>query len=198
VVGVSGKPAVISRFLALWSPTLARPNPSGVHFLSSPAVIRGLLRSAGLGPEDLVIDFGAGPGTITAPLASTGSRILAVERDDAFVRKLTRRFADRPQVQVVHADLRTVPLPSRDFSVVSSIPYSVSTLLLRRLMSRRSFTGADLVVQWGFAQRIASARSKETALWAKRYDIRVARRIAASCFRPAPRVDSAHLVIRRR
>jgi 23S rRNA (adenine-N6)-dimethyltransferase len=161
-------------------------------------VIRGLLRSADLGPGDLVLDFGAGPGTITAPLASTGSRILAIERDDAFVRKLTRRFADRPHVRVVHADLRTVPLPSREFSVVASIPYSLSTLLLRRLMSQRSFIAADLIVQWGFAQRIAAARSKETALWARKFDIRVARRIPAWCFRPAPRIDSAHLVIRRR
>src|SRR4051812_40477665 len=174
------------------------PNPSGVHFLSSSSVIRGLIRSSGVGPGDLVIDFGAGPGTLTAPLASTGSRVLAVERDSAFVRKLERRFATQPLVRVVHADIRTVPLPSRDFHVVASTPYALSTVLLRRLVSRRSFAGADLVVQWEFARRIASGSSKETARWFRRYSIRVARRIPASSFRPAPRVDSAHLVIRRR
>ncbi|MEV4318015.1 rRNA adenine N(6)-methyltransferase family protein [Actinocrispum sp. NPDC049592] len=177
---------------------MSRPNPSGVHFLCAPAVIRGLLRSADLGPGDLVIDFGAGPGTLTAPLASTGSRILAVERDDEFVRKLTRRFADRPQVRVIHADLRTVPLPNKEFSVVANIPYSLSTLLVRRLLAQRSFVAADLVVQWGFAKRVSDGQTKETALWARKFHIRVAGRIPASSFRPAPRVDSAHLVIRRR
>jgi 16S rRNA A1518/A1519 N6-dimethyltransferase RsmA/KsgA/DIM1 with predicted DNA glycosylase/AP lyase activity len=178
----------------------AAPMSPGVHFLSAHAVIRQLIRSSGVGPGDLVIDFGAGPGTLTAPLAATGCRILAVERDEAFVRKLRRRFADQPLVRVVHADLRTVALPSKDFSVVANIPYAVSTLLLRRLLSRprRSLAGADLVVEWGFARRVVSARTKETALWATRYDLRVARRIPASCFRPAPRVDSAHLVIRRK
>jgi 23S rRNA (adenine-N6)-dimethyltransferase len=174
------------------------PTSSGVHFLSAPAVIRGLIRSAALGPGDLVIDFGAGPGTLTAPLAGTGSYVLAVERDALFVDKLHRRFATRPHVRVVHADLRTVPLPGRDFSVVASIPYALSTVLIRRLVSRPSFVGADLVVQWEFARRIASGSSRETARWARRYSIRVARRIPAYCFRPAPRVDSAHLVIRRR
>lgn len=174
------------------------PNPSGVHFLSSYPVIRSLIQSSGVGPGDLVIDLGAGPGTITAPLATTGSRILAIERDEKFVRKLHRRFADQPLVRIVHADIRTVPLPSRDFSVVASIPYSLSTLLLRRLMSRRSLVSADIVVEWGFARRIVAARTKETASWARKFEIRVARRIPASCFRPAPRVDSAHLMIRRR
>lgn len=177
-----------------------RPNPSGVHFLTEHAVIRQLIRSAGIGPGDLVLDLGAGPGTITAPLATTGARVLAIERDESFVRKLDRRFADQPLVRVVPADVRTVALPSRDFHVVANIPFAVSTVLLRRLLSRprRAMAGADLVVEWGFARRIASARTKETAAWATKYDIRVARRIPASCFRPAPRVDSAHLVIRRR
>jgi 23S rRNA (adenine-N6)-dimethyltransferase len=173
---------------------------SGVHFLSAHAVIRQLIRSSGVGPGDLVIDFGAGPGTLTAPLALTGARVLAIERDAAFVSKLNRRFADQPLVKVVHADLRTVPLPSRDFNVVASIPYALSTVLLRRLLSRprRALARADLVVEWGFARRVVAAQSKETATWAQKYEMRVERRIAANCFRPAPRVDSAHLVIRRR
>jgi 23S rRNA (adenine-N6)-dimethyltransferase len=176
------------------------PNPPGVHFLSAHGVIRQLIRSSGVGPGDLVIDFGAGPGTLTAPLVSTGSRVLAIERDEKFVHKLNRRFADQPLVKVVHADLRTVPLPSRDFSVVASIPYALSTVLLRRLLSRprRAMAGADLVVEWGFARRIVAAQTKETAKWAQRYEMRVAGRIPANCFRPAPRIDSAHLIIRRR
>ncbi|MGW0228279.1 hypothetical protein ACWDWO_08190 [Actinopolymorpha singaporensis] len=43
--------------------------------------MRGLVESAGLGPDSLVLDLGAGPGTLTAPLARAGARVLAVERD---------------------------------------------------------------------------------------------------------------------
>jgi 23S rRNA (adenine-N6)-dimethyltransferase len=177
-----------------------RPNPSGVHFLSAPRVIRGLISSAGLRAGDLVIDFGAGPGTITGPLTETGSRVLAVERDESFVRQLTRRFGDNPLVRIVPGDVRTVTLPRKDFSVVASIPYAVSTPLLRRLLTapHRALSGADLVVEWGFAKRVAAARTQETAWWATRFELRVAGRVPAACFRPVPRVDSAHLVIRRR
>lgn len=178
-----------------------RSHAPGVHLLSCPRVVDQLVRAADLRLDDLVIDFGAGTGTITAPLAGTGSRVLAVERDERFVRALTRRFADRPRVRVVHDDLRRVRLPRRDFAVVANIPFAVSTPLLRRLLTPvpGRLARADVVVEWGLARRLTAARPRdlEQAWWAARFDLRLVRRIPARCFTPAPGVDAAHLRIRR-
>jgi 23S rRNA (adenine-N6)-dimethyltransferase len=175
---------------------------SGVHLLSDRGVITGLVSSASLGPGDLVVDFGAGPGTLTAPLAHTGSRVLAVEHDARFVSALRRRFADRPSVRVVHDDLRTVRLPRRPFAVVANIPFAVSTPLLRRLLtpSASGFSRAELIVEWGLAKRLTSARSRdaESAWWSCRFTMTARRRVPARCFSPAPRVDAAHLSVRDR
>jgi 23S rRNA (adenine-N6)-dimethyltransferase len=150
----------------------------------------------------LVLDLGAGPGTLTSRLAGTGARILAIERDPRFVAKLHRRFADQPNVRVIEGDLRTLPLPRRPFQVVASIPYSLSTMLLRRLLqpARPSLHAADLVVEWGFAKRITAARARdvESAWWGARFEFAVVRRIPRSAFTPPPAVESAHLTIRRR
>lgn len=175
---------------------------SGVHLLSCQRVIQSLIRRSGVGPGDLVIDFGAGPGTLTAPLAATGSAVLAIERDAAFVATLQRRFARRPGVRVVQADLRSVRLPRRDFAVVSSIPFAVSTPLLRRLLSPvpARLAAAELVVEWGLARRLSVScpRDVESAWWAARFELTVVRRIPARCFTPAPSVAAAHLSVRPR
>lgn len=175
---------------------------SGVHLLSSSRVIARLVAAARLGDGDLVIDFGAGPGAITAPLARTGSRVLAVERDPRFAAELRRRFRDQPTVRVVQDDLRSVRLPRRAFAVVASIPFAVSTPLLRRLLTPAAggFTHAELVVEWGLAKRLTAshARDFETAWWATRFALSIRGRIPAGCFTPAPRVDAAHLTIRPR
>ena len=148
------------------------------------------------------MDLGAGPGTLTGPLAETGARVLAVEREPAFVARLHTRFADHPNVRVVEGDLRSVPLPRRPFQVVASIPFALSTTLFRRLLqpARTAVSSADLVVEWGFAKRVSQplARDLEAAWWGARFELTVVRRIPAAMFAPAPGVDCAHLAIRPR
>jgi 23S rRNA (adenine-N6)-dimethyltransferase len=148
-----------------------------------------------------VLDLGAGDGAITAPLAAAGARVVAVERDDRLTRLLERRFAN-DQVTVVHGDVRRVPLPRRPYQVVASIPFAVSAALLRRLLDdpRRALAGADLLVEWGLARRLTGQRPRDlaTAWWVARFELRLERRVPAACFRPPPRVDAAHLVIRPR
>ncbi|PSL02048.1 23S rRNA (adenine-N6)-dimethyltransferase [Haloactinopolyspora alba] len=175
---------------------------SGIHLLKDPSVARRLARSSGVGPGDLVVEFGAGTGVLTTVLAASGARVVAVERHPRFVERLERRFGDDTGVRIVSADARSVPLPRRSFTVVANIPYAISTPLLRRLLGpdRTPVTGADLVVEWGFAKRMTAdvPRDAETAWWRTRFDLHIADRIPAGRFDPAPSVDSAHLVVRRR
>jgi 23S rRNA (adenine-N6)-dimethyltransferase len=176
-----------------------RANPSGVHHLRSDAVVRALLRSADLVAEDHVYDLGAGPGTLTVALARTGAHITAVERDAAYARMLRRRFAATARVRVVEGDLRVVPIP-RNARVVASLPFATSGALIARLLDPAGppRAGLDLLVERGFALRLATPRSWRSAWRAARYEIELVRVVPRTAFAPAPRVDAAQLRIRPR
>jgi 23S rRNA (adenine-N6)-dimethyltransferase len=184
------------------APAHSRPNAAGAHFLRDRSLIGQLVRGSGAGDGDLVLDLGAGYGAITAALARTGARVVAVERDPGLAGRLERRFSEHPGVRVVEADLRVIPLPRREFLVVANPPFSATTALLRRLLGDRAvpLTGADLILQWGAARWLTSSqpRDAETAWWTARYEVRLVRRVAAASFAPAPSVDAAHISIRRR
>jgi 23S rRNA (adenine-N6)-dimethyltransferase len=180
----------------------AAPNPAGAHFLRDRGLISRLVRASGAGRGDLVFDLGAGYGAITAALAASGARVIAVERDQRLAGRLRRRFNDDPGVRVVEADLRQVQLPRRDFLVVANPPFSVTTALCRRLLGDPALplAGAELILQWGAAKWLADPvpRDAETAWWACRYQISLARRISAASFLPSPAVDAAQVSVGRR
>lgn len=174
-------------------------NHPGTHFLRSPATAARLVRCASVGHGSTVLDVGAGTGAITAPLAQTGARVLAIERDPRLVARLRARFGADERVTVIHGDALRVPLPRRRFHVVASIPFAISTPLLRRLFDG-PLEAAELIVEWGLAKRLTEPRprSLEAAWWSACFALRLRRRISATCFAPSPSVDAAHLAIRRR
>ena len=178
-----------------------RANPSGLHHLNSPSVLRAIVRSADLDPADHVFDLGAGPGTLTAALARTGATVTAVERDPAFVRDLERRFDGFAHVRVVAGDLRAVPIPRRA-RVVANLPFATSGALIARLLDPpgRPRAGLDVLVEHGFAIRLSARhpRSSRSAWWAARYELRLDRLVPRTAFAPVPGVDAALLRIRPR
>ena len=180
----------------------AAPGPSGAHFLRDRKLISRLAERSGAGPGSLVLDLGAGYGAITAALAATGARVIAIERDPRLAARLRRRFAAEPGVRIAETDLRTVPWPGRDFLVVANPPFAGTTGLARRLLGDPAvrLAGAELILAWGAARWLAAARPRdeETAWWAARYQIRLVGRVAAASFAPPPATDAAHLSIRPR
>jgi 23S rRNA (adenine-N6)-dimethyltransferase len=178
-------------------------NFSGQHFLSSNRLARQLVAiveediSAGCAVEDSqgraeVLDIGAGKGALTIPLAEHGWRVIAVESDQALAKRLQGQLAAMCNVQVICQDFLRMPLPTAPFAVVASIPFSITTAILGRLMDRPSsaFLGGVILVEYGAALRVLG--------WRTWFDMETVAVVPARSFTPPPRVDAAVLRIRRR
>jgi 23S rRNA (adenine-N6)-dimethyltransferase len=178
----------------------ARPG-TGRHFLRSARLAAEIVAEAGVRPDELVVEIGAGFGRLTAPLQRAGARVVAVELDPGLAAALRRRLGcDR--LTVVEADVLTLPPPAEPHRVAGNIPFAITTPILHRLLDDPCslLQRADLIVQDGFARKRTSSRpSTLLALrWLPWWRLHAERRLPAACFDPPPTVDAALLTIRRR
>jgi len=187
----------------------SRRHALGQHFLASPAVRHKIVGVIDPKPEDVLVEIGAGRGVLTAALAETAGRVIAVEKDERLIPALKQ---DMPaNVEVVHADILSVDfrelrrragVPA--LRIVGNIPYSISSpLLFRVLDDREVFSDCVFLLQKEVAERItAGPGSKSYAplgiLLQNEFEARVAFRVAPGSFSPPPKVQSALLTLRRR
>jgi len=159
--------------------------PRAQHFLR-PEIARRLVAHAGVGPDDLVLDLGAGTGALTLPLAARAARVVAVERDARLARRLARRVP--ANVSVHERDIADVWLPRRPFRVVANLPFAGSNAVVRRLLARGvPLLGADLVVELGVALKWCGSTPARCSL---------ATVLPPGAFVPPPRCRAAVLRIR--
>ncbi len=177
----------------------------GQNFLVDRAAIDRFVADLDIRPDELVLDIGAGRGALTLPLARAGARVLAVEVDPDWARRLTEavgRAGLQRRIRVVRADLRTLRLPRDRYRVAASPPYGLTTALLSRLLDdpRRGPTRADLIVQREVATKHAASPpiALRTAAWAPWWTFELGPRVDRNSFRPRPSVESATLRIDRR
>lgn len=171
------------------------PRRWGFHQLSD-AFASQLVAAAGVGPGDLVLDVGAGTGAITAPLVATGARVVAIELHPERVAVLRQRF---DTVRVVRADAADLRLPRQPFRVVANPPWSITSVLLRRLTAPGSrLVRADLIVPRQVANRWASPDAPGAARWQRELVGEIAGPVPRKAFHPPPPQPAALLTLRRR
>jgi 23S rRNA (adenine-N6)-dimethyltransferase len=183
-------------------PRASESRSSGQHFLRSAQIANELVQQAAVGPDELVIEIGAGTGRITRPLARRARRVSAVELDGELADRLRRMFRSDPRVEIVQGDILRFPLPDEPFRAFGNVPFGVTTAILRRLLDDPGsmLMRADLLVQYETARKRASVWPSTLASlgWLPWWEFALVRHVPATSFEPPPSVDAGMLAITRR
>lgn len=175
----------------------------GQNFLQDPLALESIVAAAEIRPTDSVLEIGPGLGSLTRYLAVAAKEVIAVELDANLISPLKTVLSPHQNVQIIHGDiLKLSPkdvIPENNYLVVANIPYYITSAVIRHLLESGSKPRRIvLTIQKEVAQRIC-ARPGDMSLLALSVQVygapRIAAHIPAAAFFPAPKVDSAVLVV---
>jgi 16S rRNA (adenine1518-N6/adenine1519-N6)-dimethyltransferase len=187
---------------------LAAKKSWGQNFLRDRAVLARIAAAAGATAEDVVVEIGAGLGSLTAALAATTpppARVVAIERDPDMLRVLQAELAHEPRVEIVAADAAAFDFAAaaqaagRPVIAVGNLPYQISSALVLGLVAagRAGAVGrAVVMVQREMAKRITAPPGSRvygrlTVAVAQHAEARILFDVKPGSFHPAPAVTSS-------
>lgn len=183
------------------------------NFLADPDVLEAILVEADAASGDRILEIGPGLGILTEALLAAGAAVTAVELDWRLAALVRKRLSDAVNLgtgdpwapgalRLIEGDALDQDLPNlvnSPFRVVANLPYHITSPILHRLLDAGPRPARlVLMVQWEVAERIAAppGRMSYLSVFVQYHAaVRIARRVPADAFEPAPSVASAVIVL---
>ena len=168
-----------------------------------------------------VLEIGPGLGVLTEEMLSRGCSVTAVEKDPVLAARLAESLGNPQRLRVIagdaldflsakslSSDLAIPAIHNSSFIIqnfthmISNLPYQAGTRILLELVQTRAIPSMTVLVQTEVAERLAAKEGSKTrglaGVWAQLdYDVKIVRKVAASCFWPRPAIGSSVVTLTR-
>ena len=183
-----------------------RPSKSlGQNFVIDPNTVRKIVRLAGVGPDDRVLEIGPGAGSLTLELARAARAVVAVETDSGLFPVLEETLAGVSNVEVIAGDAMRIDLGSFGANrLVANLPYNIAApLVVRSLQDAPGLADLTVMAQKEVGERLAAPVGSKvygqvSVIVAFFAEAKVLMQVSRQAFYPVPNVDSVVVRITRR
>lgn len=172
------------------------------NFLVSPRAVNAITRACTLSTGDVVVELGAGCGTLTLALARTGAKVFAVERDPDMLQVLAQEKGGL-DIELVPGDAKAVVLT--DFAtnaqprvtVAGNLPYAITGAIFRNLVEQHAQVArAVLMVQREVRDRLVAPPDTGeygalTVFTTQVFSVSTVLHLPRTAFHPPPKVTSS-------
>lgn len=178
----------------------------GQNFLVSDEVVEGIVESANINKEDIIIEIGPGLGVLTNLLLEKSDDVIAVELDNRMVEIISDRFKEKTNLTVIHEDILKVDLKellnnrkkseNSKVKVVANLPYYISTPIIMKLLEQNQIIDEIIVmVQKEVGERLTAKTGTRVAgaiTYAVEFysDATAIINVPKESFVPSPKVES--------
>ena len=175
----------------------------GQNFLINPQIKQRIVNAANLQPKDIVLEIGPGVGAITSILLTHKIKLIAIEVDKRLAELLTTKLKTYNNFTLYNIDALKVDwdkilfeyTQSSDVKLVANLPYSISSLLVLKIIRSQLISQATIMVQKEMADRLCAkvgthAYNMFTILVQLFLDVQKLFDVDPSNFSPKPKVQS--------
>lgn len=180
----------------------------GQNFLIDENVVRNIVAAAELTEADTVLEVGPGIGTLTQGLAESKAEVVSVELDKRLLPVLATTLDGYDNVKIINGDILKVDIMEvvghKEFKCCANLPYYITTPIIFAILEKRlPMERLVVMVQKEVAERMAAkpgGKEYGALSVAIQYftEPEIAFIVPPSSFIPAPSVDSAVIVCKRR
>ena len=202
------KPTELRQFLSELN--IAPKKGLSQNFLIDGNIIRKIVEVSHVEPDDVVLEIGPGPGSLSEELLNNSATVVAVEKDDVLAKALERLKSPTRRLEVFCEDILKFPIEAeltpllaenRKAKVIANLPYHLTTPILVHLVPlRNTLSTLTLMVQDEVARRFTAAPGTPeygsfTVFLNFYTNARYAFQVSQNCFYPAPSVNSAVVIL---
>lgn len=175
----------------------------GQNFITDVNLLNAMVADSGITQGDVVVEIGAGAGTLTRQLASVAKKVYAFEIDRNLVPILSQSLQGLDDnVEVIFKDFQKVSedeliaMTGTKYKVVANLPYYITTpLIMRFLESEHKPDSVTVMIQKEVGERIVSKEGSGdygviTLAIALEGEAKITRTVPKTLFVPQPKVDS--------
>ncbi len=175
----------------------------GQNFLINPQIKQRIVNAANLQPKDIILEIGPGVGAITSILLTHKIKLIAIEVDKRLAELLTTKLKTYNNFTLYNIDALKVDwdkilfeyTQSSDVKLVANLPYSISSLLVLKIIRSQLISQATIMVQKEMADRLCAkvgthAYNMFTILVQLFLDVQKLFDVDPSNFSPKPKVQS--------
>ena len=150
---------------------------------------------ANITKKDVILEIGAGIGTLTIELAKKAQKVIAIEQDKKICEILFKRLEEEKidNVELINDDALNVDFPEFN-KIVSNLPYQISSPITFKFLNY-NFDLAVLMYQKEFAQRMngkvgTKNYSRLSCMLYFKCNVEKLTDVSCESFIPKPKIDS--------
>ncbi|MFQ3853442.1 23S ribosomal RNA methyltransferase Erm [Staphylococcus sp. 2S1] len=167
------------------------------NFITSQKYINEILKETNIGIDDNIIEIGTGKGHFTKYMSNIARFVTGIEIDKTLYCILKNDIGSSTNIELVNKDILIYHFPkNKQYKVFGSIPYNISTEIVKKILYESNAEYNYLIVEFGFAKRIMDKKRALALLLLPKIDIEILKVIPNSYFHPKPKVDSALILLK--